>query len=131
VSALLSALRDEIRSIVREEIRAVRASTAVEPDVYSTAPGGILPPVRMGETRRRSRRWTREHAPKIPGAVRTGPSNGPAVVWTISRIAYETWLAARTTIATPTEHEKSASNVVNVDDWIASAGYRATRRASR
>ncbi len=84
-----------------------------EPDTYTSI--GPLPPGR-------SRRWFREHAPEIPGAIRTGGARGRSVVWSVSRSDYDRW-------ATTPMPEAGASSVVDVDSWLAAANYRATRSA--
>ncbi len=91
--------------------------------IYTTAPGGPLPPGR-------SRRWLREHAGEM-GGTRTGGKRGRGVVWTVTREQYEAWLAARAQrapqqVAAP----PPPAPVIDLDAWIAASGYRATKRSA-
>jgi hypothetical protein len=88
--------------------------------IYSTAPGGLLPP---GKTRR----WLRDHAPEIPGAVRRGGRRGRSVRWDVPADAFEAWLAGRASAPlTPT-----TADVVEIDQWIAASGHRFTKKRAR
>lgn len=89
------------------------------PAVYSTAPGGALPPGR-------SRRWLRDHAREIPGATRIGGKRGRDVAWLVRRDEYERWLEsqARPVASAPAE------STPDVDDWLEAGGERFTRRSA-
>lgn len=109
-------LLGEIANIDRE-LAELEAEPASDADVYSTT--GPLPPGR-------SRRWLRDHAREIPGAVRVGGVRGRSVEWRVRREDYDAWVAAQASpIATA-----PAKSTPDVDDWLASAGIRLTRRSA-
>ncbi len=76
-----------------------------------------------------SRRRFREAAPKIPGATRLGGRKGRGVVWIVPRADFESWLASKAKRSVAPE--KPAAEVVSIDSWIESAGYRQSREADR
>lgn len=119
--AFAATLRDLVREIVRDELR---ASTTTAP-IYGS--GTPYPPIPG-----RSYRWCRDHIPSMPGARREGGKRGRGVVHTISREHYEAWLASRNTTK-PKENASALTTAPanDVDAWIVAAGYRATRRGNR
>lgn len=84
---------------------------------FSTTREGHLPPGR-------SRRWLREHAPRIPGAVREGGKRGRGVIWRVSADAYLAWVEGQR------RRVSNASCLAQhgVERWIDAAGYRTTRK---
>ena len=106
---LVKALAKILAPLVVAEVRA-----AADPaNVYTSR--GPAPPGR-------SLRWLRDHIPQMPGAVREGGLRGRGVIWSITRVDYEKWRAAKTKTAAA-EPEPLA-----VDDWIRATGYRPTTK---
>lgn len=105
---------------IDEELADIEQSAETTAPVYTTAPGGPLPP-------RRSRRWLREHAAEM-GGTRSGGRRGRDVVWTVTHEQYTAWLASRST-RTAEPAARVPAPVVAIDSWLSSAGYRATRVA--
>ncbi|MBX3228249.1 MAG: hypothetical protein KIT84_26510 [Labilithrix sp.] len=97
-----------------DELRATGGPTTI----FSTGPGGALPPGR-------SRRWLRDHAAEI-GGTRVGGKRGRGVAWLVTREQYDAWLASQ---GTARVEPAPAATVIPIDALIASAGFRATRSA--
>lgn len=110
----------EEQARIARELADLEAPAAPGEIVYTTAPGGPLPPGR-------SRRWLREHAGEI-GAVRRGGKRGRSVVYEVTGAAYDAWLARQSIAPTSPADEQQTPVVIHVDDWIGRAGYRTTRR---
>lgn len=97
---------------------------ATEVAVYGSRPPHEPPPGR-------SYRWLREHAPTMPGAIRTGGKRGRNVAWTITPSLYRVWLAAEEDRASAAPSREVPGSLEMTDEQadrcIAAAGLRPTR----
>ena len=114
----------EARPDLATRVRRALGIAAPEVTVYGSRPPHEPPPGR-------SYRWFREHAPSMPGALRSGGKRGRSVTWTIVPSLYRVWLAAEedrtaapAAYVVPTGLELTDEEV---DRCIAQSGQRPTR----
>ena len=100
-----------------------RSAPTTAPTTYGSRPPHAAPPGK-------SHRWLREHGQELLayGAERRGGKRGRDVLWLISSEGYARFIAAQREFAEPSlpEAAPEQSNVVDLDAFIAGAGYRLT-----
>lgn len=131
------AARAERDSAYRARLRRALLGEAAsaKPTLYTTTTEGPLP---AGATRRwlrelapRIAKWAAEHAPELPRVERRGGKRGKTVAWIVPAVTLDAYAAARRAAANtaPSAVASTTAAVVDLDDWIRSAGYRLSRRS--